>query len=182
MKRAYFLLYAGSLAITALSFIPLKEKRYISGRNSIVGTPYIVIDKSDYDLKLYDDKGWYATYPVVFGNDSQADKLMEGDRLTPEGEYKIIAKKTHTKWSRFLLINYPNQQNIERFNRMKASGRIPANASIGGGIGIHGTWPREEYAVDRYLNWTDGCIALKREHVEEIYALIPNGTRVTIKK
>ncbi len=39
----------------------------------------IIIDKSDYELSVYDSKGWYATYPVVFGNDPMKDKSMEGD-------------------------------------------------------------------------------------------------------
>ncbi|HEY2722182.1 MAG TPA: hypothetical protein VGI82_10680, partial [Chitinophagaceae bacterium] len=43
-----------------------------------VGTIYIIIDKSDYELNVYDSKGWYATYPVVFGNNSLDDKKMEG--------------------------------------------------------------------------------------------------------
>ncbi|MEJ0106712.1 MAG: L,D-transpeptidase family protein [Bacteroidota bacterium] len=53
------------------------------------GTIYIIIDKSDYELQVYDDKGWYATYPVVFGSTSLDDKQMEGDRKTPEGNFKV---------------------------------------------------------------------------------------------
>src|SRR4051812_23710805 len=49
-----------------------------------IGAVSIVIDKSDYELNVYDDKGWYATYPVVFGNNSLADKKMQGDKNTPE--------------------------------------------------------------------------------------------------
>ena len=44
-----------------------------------VGTVYVVIDKSDYELNVYDDKGWYATYPVVFGNGSLADTRSESE-------------------------------------------------------------------------------------------------------
>src|SRR5690554_4949903 len=50
----------------------------------------IIVDKSDYELHVYDAEGWYATYPVVFGNNSLEDKKMEGDRNTPEGEFKIV--------------------------------------------------------------------------------------------
>ena len=45
------------------------------GENSQpVGKVSIVVDKSDYELHVYDDKGWFATYPVVFGNSSLSDK------------------------------------------------------------------------------------------------------------
>lgn len=180
MKRAFSFFLVAAIA-PALSFLPAKNRRY-HRINAPIGEVYIVIDKSDYELKLFDQKGWYATYPVVFGSNSLADKRMEGDKLTPEGDYRIQNKWIHQKWSRFLLIDYPNQQNRERFAQLKASGKIPSGASIGGGIGIHGTWPREEYAVDRYLNWTDGCISLKRTDVEELYELVPAGTRVRIQR
>src|SRR5690242_4891136 len=81
-----------------------------------VGTVYVVIDKSDYELNVYDDKGWYATYPVVFGNNSLADKKMEGDRCTPEGNFHIVAKKIHDKWDRFIALDYPTKDSYEKFN------------------------------------------------------------------
>lgn len=147
-----------------------------------IGSISIVIDKSDYELSVYDDKGWYATYPVVFGNNNLADKKIQGDKLTPEGKFKIVAKRVHDKWCRFLSLDYPTPDDIEKFKKRKEKGEIPSNASIGGGIGIHGTWPREDFVIDRYKNWTLGCIAMKNEHVTEIYAFTGVGTKVTIKK
>ncbi len=142
----------------------------------------IIIDKSDYELKVYDVKGWYATYPVVFGNNSLADKRMEGDKNTPEGEFKIVSKRVHAKWDRYLGLNYPTPESLQRFNERKMRGEIPQWAKPGAGVGIHGTWPHEDFVVDRYKNWTDGCISLKREDVEELYNYIPIGTPVIIKR
>lgn len=147
-----------------------------------VGAISIVIDKSDYELSVYDEKGWYATYPVVFGNNSLADKRMEGDKNTPEGSFRIIAKRVHEKWCRFMTLDYPTPADREKFNQRKQRGEIPANASIGGGIGIHGTWPHEDFVVDRYKNWTLGCISMKNEDVMEVYGYTQTGTRVTIQK
>lgn len=143
---------------------------------------YIVISKHDYSLTLYDDQGWLVKYPVVFGNNDQGDKMQEGDRKTPEGTFTIISKKVHQKWDRFMLLDYPNAESIARFNQRKAAGLIPGNARIGGGVGIHGTWPNEGWAVDKYQNWTEGCISMKNEDVEELYKIIPPGTRVIIRK
>ena len=142
----------------------------------------IVVDKSDYELHVYDAKGWYATYPVVFGNKSLDDKKMEGDRKTPEGTYHITAKRYHNKWSRFLALDYPTKEDLAKFEQRKRRGEIPATASPGGGIGIHGTFPHEGFVVDRYNNWTNGCISLKREDVEEIYNYVPVGTSITIRR
>jgi lipoprotein-anchoring transpeptidase ErfK/SrfK len=36
--------------------------------------------------------------------------------------------------------------------------------------------------IDRYKNWTLGCISLKNSDVEEIYTYIPVGTTITITK
>jgi murein L,D-transpeptidase YafK len=142
----------------------------------------IVIDKSDYELHVYDAKGWYATYPVVFGADPMQDKRMEGDRYTPEGEFKILSKRPHNKWSRFLLLDYPTQESLVKFNQRKQRGEIPKSATPGGGVGIHGVWPHEDFVIDRYKNWTLGCISLKNSDVQELYSYLPIGTPVTIKK
>ncbi len=158
------------------------NKRYNWESSGPVGTISIRIDKSDYELSVYDDKGWYATYPVVFGNNSLADKKMQGDKNTPEGTFRIIAKRVHEKWCRFLSIDYPNEESREKFSKRKEKGEIPVTASIGGGIGIHGTWPHEDFVVDRYKNWTLGCISMKRSEVEEIYRFVKPGTKVIIQK
>ncbi len=158
------------------------SKRFNAHNSGPVGAISIVIDKSDYELSVYDDKGWYATYPVVFGNSSLSDKKYEGDKNTPEGSFRIAAKRVHEKWSRFLALDYPTAQDRIKFNQRKQRGEIPANASIGGGIGIHGVWPHEDFVVDRYKNWTLGCISMKNDDVKEIYAFTNAGARVTIKK
>lgn len=154
------------------------HRRIVSG----TGGYYIIIDKSDYELQVYDREGWLVSYPVVFGNKDQGDKLYQGDRRTPEGSFTIASKRVHEKWDRMMLLDYPTPVDIENFNKRKQQGLIPAGATLGGGIGIHGTWPHEDYAIDRYLNWTQGCISMKNADVEDMYRYIPVGTRVTIRK
>lgn len=161
--------------------IPHAAKRSLSEKGP-VGAISIIIDKSDYELSVYDDKGWYATYPVVFGNNSLEDKKMEGDKNTPEGTFHINAKKVHEKWLRFLALDYPNEESRKKFNMRKQRGEIPASAKIGGSIGIHGTWPNDDVVVDRYKNWTLGCISMKNSDILELYSYTPVGTQVVIRK
>jgi murein L,D-transpeptidase YafK len=190
MKAVLFLscfLAASSLLYPYRSATPVTIKSYkISKAKRPASLPVapvrIVIDKSDYELSVYDSEGWYATYPVVFGSNSLEDKKVEGDRNTPEGTFKIVSKKPHPKWDRFLLLDYPNKESLEKFNRRKLRGEIPKNAKPGGGVGIHGTWPHDDNIVDRYKNWTLGCVSLKNVDVEELYSYITPGTSVTIKK
>ena len=71
---------AGSSVIATHNYTDNNTEKNRSKNSAPVGTVYILIDKSDYELSLYDEKGWYATYPVVFGNSSLSDKKMEGDK------------------------------------------------------------------------------------------------------
>jgi len=156
-----------------------KRSSHVAGP---VGAISITIDKSDYELSVYDERGWYATYPVVFGNNSLDDKKMEGDNKTPEGSFKIVSKRVHEKWCRFLALDYPTPESMEKFKQRKQAGQIPANAKIGGSIGIHGVWPHEDFVIDKYKNWTMGCISMKNEEVKELYNYTLLGTRVTIRR
>ena len=80
---------------------------------------YIIVDKSDFELKVFDEEGWFATYPVVFGSKDMGDKMREGDKKTPNGKYKVILKKIHPKWSYELLLDYPTPENVQIFNNRK---------------------------------------------------------------
>ena len=143
---------------------------------------YIVIEKHSYEMKVYDaNNNWLITYPVVFGSKDLGDKMMQGDRKTPEGTFHVASKRIHEKWNRFMALDYPNAESYEKFNERKSEGIIPSNAQIGGEIGIHGTWPHEEFAIDQYQNWTMGCVSTKNMYIQELYKNIPVGTTVIIK-
>lgn len=180
-SRNFFLLLLIPAALLSFKAIEKRISKRSFFNSDLNGVPYILIDKSEYELNIYDDDGWYATYPVVFGSKILTDKMMEGDRKTPEGNYKIVSKRPHEKWGQIMLIDYPTKTDIQKFNERKASGKLPKGAKIGGGIGIHGTWPRDEMVVDYFQNWTNGCVALKREEMIELYSMIPIGTKVTIQ-
>lgn len=187
--RFIILLITGTALV---SFIPPAKKKKRSAtrtsvprakpiiRDTIENPYYIIVDKSDYELKVYDDEGWYATYPIVFGSKDLSDKMKEGDKRTPDGNFKVILKKIHPKWGPELLLDYPNEETMQRFNERKSKGVIPKNARPGGGIAIHATRPGEEWTVDNYYNWTDGCISAKYTEMKDLYSYIPVGTPVTI--
>ncbi len=142
---------------------------------------YIIVDKSDYELKVYDDEGWYATYPIVFGSKDLSDKMREGDKRTPTGSFKVVLKKIHQKWGPELLLDYPTPESYKRFNERKQKGIIPRTARIGDGIAIHATRPEEEWTVDNFFNWTDGCVSVKYSEMKDLFSYIPVGTPVTIQ-
>ena len=145
-------------------------------------TKYLVISKSKHTVTIWDDSKWLVRWPCTFGNADMSDKMFQGDRKTPEGSFTIVNKRPHNKWNKFMLLDYPTKSDYEKFNARKAKGLIPASAKIGGDIGIHGTWPREDWAVERLQNWTLGCISMKNHHLDELYTMVDVGTVVIIQR
>ncbi len=183
VKKVTFPLYGSLLVVITLSTTSFSNKKQFCWSATTPNSYSVLISKSRFELKIIDSTGeWIVTYPVVFGNKDQGDKMMEGDKRTPEGIFHIQNKRKHAKWNRFLQIDYPTVESYRKFYQRKASGLIPASARIGGAIGIHGTWPHEDYAIDQYQNWTEGCISTKNGYIEEIFDLLPVGTRVEIRR
>ncbi|EQC48799.1 L,D-transpeptidase catalytic domain protein [Bacteriovorax sp. BSW11_IV] len=126
-------------------------------------------------------------------------KRLRGDQRTPEGEYKIVKKRVKTGYPKSLLINYPNEKDIEWG---KANGY--SKNELGDLILIHGFPYRpnsavrnfvskfgvEEDTLDSWLrdffypnfDWTNGCMAVTDEEMNEIFDLIEEGTPITIKR
>jgi murein L,D-transpeptidase YafK len=180
IKTPFYLSLMGVVALTGSSF---KKAKTYTLRTATKNSYRVLIIKSKYELHIYDSSGeWIVGYPVVFGNKDLGDKMMEGDRKTPEGIFHIGMKRKHEKWNSFLSIDYPTAESYQRFNERKAKGLIPQNARIGGSIGIHGTWPHEEFAIDQYQNWTEGCISTKNSFIQEIFSMLPVGTQVEIRR
>lgn len=192
MKRLIivFALAIGFMGL--ISFIPKKEIAHTPNIRKVLkaNRPFklvnnsnynIIISKKEYELKVYDDEGWYATYPIVFGSKDLGDKMREGDRRTPIGSFKVLLKKTNKKWGLELLLDYPTAESYKRFNERKAKGLLPKNAKIGNGIAIHATRKEEEWTIDNFYNWTDGCISVKYSEMQDLYEYIPAGTPVTIQ-
>ncbi len=145
---------------------------------------WIKVDKTDRRLWLYEGDKVIREYAVVLGADPYWPKLHEGDKRTPEGEYHIIKKYPHRYWSRFMLLDYPNDMNREIYAWSRRHGALPdngrGNPGIGGAIGIHGA--EDESKNRRGINWTLGCISLLNRDIDELYDLVPLGTRVWIQR
>ena len=157
-------------------------QKYYRPAGTVSGSVRIIIDKSDFELRVYDSKGLLAAYPVVFGLKPLEDKFMQGDRKTPEGSFKISYSKEHQLWRKMLMLDYPTTESLIKYKLRKKNGLIPANASVGNGIGIHGVETGNDYFIDRFYNWTNGCISLKNTHIDDLARYAKAGTPVTIQK
>ena len=150
--------------------------------------PRIVVFKSKRQLQLYSDGVVVRIYKVGLGLNPVPDKVREGDRATPEGDFYVFTKNDKSAFYLSLGISYPNIEDAKRGLRdglishaqhdaiVKASkrkGTPPQNTALGGDIYIHGNGANSD--------WTWGCVALENEDVKELFAAVPVGTAVTIK-
>jgi murein L,D-transpeptidase YafK len=141
-----------------------------------------VVYKEARTLAVYREGRMYKRYPVVLGKQPKGTKRFEGDMRTPEGLYWIDGKQAHPRWAYFMSINYPNDDDRRAYSRASEEGSLPEIAgrlpSIGGAIGIHGTDRTREQLAG--IDWTRGCIALRNEHIAELYSLVNIGTPVLL--
>ncbi|MEM6686004.1 MAG: L,D-transpeptidase [Bacteroidota bacterium] len=148
-----------------------------------IGTPIrILIDKSDYTLSIIAADTLVKKYDVVFGGNPVDDKEKEGDKRTPEGEFGVRNLYPHKKWSKFIWIDYPNEDSWRKFNERKAAGIIKEGETIGGEVGIHGVPEGMDHLIDEKQNWTLGCISMKNKDVDELFAYVTKQTKITIQK
>ena len=48
--------------------------------------------------------------------------MIEGDRKTPEGTFRILDKRPHQKWHKIMMLDYPTQESWEKFNQPQSPG------------------------------------------------------------
>ncbi len=135
----------------------------------------IIVDKFEHKCYLYNKGKIIAEYTAEFGPNWIGDKNYSGDKATPEGKYFITKKlgQKETIYYKALLLNYPNEEDIIRFKEAQKNGAIPPGRNIGNLIEIHGNGGKG-------INWTDGCVALENNHMDEIFKFVNVGNPVII--
>jgi len=135
----------------------------------------ILVDKIARKCYLYINGIRKYEFEAELGKNWVGDKRRMGDKATPEGRYVITRKYQgrETQYHKSLAINYPNSDDIERFNSDIARGIIPKGTKIGNGIEIHG-------GGGRGADWTDGCVALSDRDMDILFPVVKTGTPVTI--
>lgn len=135
----------------------------------------MVIVKSTRTLTLLRQGQVLKTYKVALGGQPVGAKTQQGDNKTPEGVYTIDARNPHSQFHLALHVSYPSA--ADRVHARKLG------VNPGGDIMIHGLPPQWAWlgAAHREKDWTLGCIAVTNAEIEEIWAMVPLGTRVEIK-
>ncbi len=119
----------------------------------------ILVDKSKNELTLKKSDGEIVkTYRVSTGENLS----------TPIGTFEIEEKLISPLWYKVGAIVEPDSPEYELGSRW-----MGFSAS---GYGIHGT--KDASSIGGHI--TKGCVRMRNEDVEELYAIIPSGTEVVI--
>ena len=135
----------------------------------------VVVHKAERKLMLMSGAKVLKTYKVALGGNPTGHKQQQGDSRTPEGNYVLDFRNAHSQFHRALHISYPNAA-----DRASAKRR---GVSPGGDIFLHGL-PNGYGAVGSahtLHDWTDGCIAVTNDEIEEIWRVVKDGTPIEIK-
>lgn len=138
---------------------------------------FVLVKRTCRTVSVYRRGEWVRTYHHVSFGRNAGDKLYEGDRKTPLGLYRMVGRRRHPRWSRFILLDYPNVRDLEVHRAADAKGLVPRGP--GSQIGIHGS--DEPILNEGGVDWTYGCISLLDEDVRDIYSTVPRGTLVLIE-
>lgn len=96
-------------------------------------------------------------------------QVSTGENLsTPVGTFKIEEKLVSPAWYKVGAIVEPDSPEYELGSRWMGLSAP--------GYGIHGT--KDASSIGRHI--TKGCIRMKNEDAEELYAVVPAGTKVVI--
>ena len=135
----------------------------------------VLVLKSERTLELLDHGKILKKYKVALGGTPVGKKEKQGDHKTPEGLYILDPRNEHSQFYRSLHISYPNAEDREQARK---SGAAP-----GGDIMLHGLPNGYGWIGGRHRlrDWTDGCIAVTNEKIDEIWRAIADGTPIEIR-
>ena len=134
----------------------------------------VYVDKSERVLKLLSGDKVIKSYRISLGDSPAGHKRQEGDERTPTGSYTLDYKNENSGYHRSIHVSYPNA-----IDKARAKKR---GVSPGGDIMIHGQ--RNGFghlaALTQQRDWTNGCIAVTNDEMDEIMAIYRAGMPIEI--
>ena len=128
----------------------------------------MLVNKKKREMVLLRGESVLRTYRIALGREPVGPKRQEGDGRTPEGRYIIDWRNAQSKYHLSLHISYPDAADVARARE--------AGVDPGGDIMIHGL----PDGVRKEGDWTQGCIAVTDEEMDEIWGLVEEGTPIWI--
>ena len=157
---------------------------------------WILIDTKALTLSVMQGESPLRTYEnIAIGSNGATWQKKIMDEKTPLGDFKISSVKNNSRFHLFFGIDYPTMEHAQRavedgrisqleFESLQTAWKRgespPQNTGLGGFIGIHGVGEGNMEVHNRF-NWTNGCVAITNDEIDEMAEMVNIGTRVTIR-
>jgi len=142
--------------------------------NSVADVDLVKVDKSDRKMYLMANGNVVKEYRIALGANPKGHKIQEGDERTPEGTYTLDYMKLDSAFYKAMHISYPNSNDIAHAKSL--------GVSPGSFIMVHGQKNGFGWLsfVSQWFNWTNGCVALADDEMDEFIKLVKVGTKIQI--
>jgi hypothetical protein len=132
---------------------------------------------------------------VAFGRGGISALHLRGDNTTPTGRFRINRINRDSRFHLFFAINYPTIEHLDAARRggivgedeytraldyAGQRGYLPQDGPLGGHIGFHGIGDGDP-VIHEDFHWTEGCIAMTNEQIEQFDEFVEIGTPVVIE-
>jgi len=160
-----------------------------------VAHSWVMIDVAKQTLSILQGDQIKKTFRnISVGRNGYTLDHHEGDGKTPLGVFHVAWINPNSRFHLFFGLDYPNREYAESALRHKLidydtyaaikqalyRGDLPPqDTPLGGNIGIHGIGHGNRY-IHEISNWTEGCIALTNEQIDQLAHWITLGTKVVI--
>jgi len=187
MKHFHTICLTCLLTLTAMMFPALQVQ---------AADTWLLVDTRNRTLQVWSGDRLQQTYDnISIGSGGAARMRFLGEPITPLGSFRISSIRKKTRYHRFFALDYPA---LDQAIRAHAEGKIsdsdlasirhahehglepPSSTPLGGNIGIHGLG-KGDPKIHEDFNWTDGCIALTNEQIDDLAKWVRRRMTVIIR-
>ncbi len=173
MKRRHLL----AVLLLPLSFALLFHDGFATAQEPLLGkADLVLVFKGERRLELRQGGRALRSYRIALGGNPLGHKMQEGDERTPEGLYQLDWRNASSKFYKSIHVSYPSELDRDRADGL--------GIDPGGMIMIHGlpNWYQPGIADWAFAgrDWTNGCIAVSNDEMEEIWQAVEDGTPIMI--
>jgi murein L,D-transpeptidase YafK len=180
------------LIVCALLAIPALGNCVVAQADGV----WVLVDTEQLTLSVMEGASVKRLYRnIAIGTNGSTLNKREGDGRTPLGDFRVTHVLTNSRFRLFFGLGYPNRDHARRAfqegllgsgeylavrRALRANVLPPQNTPLGGFIGIHGIGIGDPQ-IHASFNWTEGCIALTNEQIDDLAKWVHVGTPVTIR-
>jgi murein L,D-transpeptidase YafK len=148
---------------------------FLLAQDSSVRVDRIVVYKHERKLLLLSHGREVRSYKVALGSEAVGPKTRQGDHRTPEGIYVLDRRNPNSHFYKAFHISYPNSKDLAAAKKLGVS---PGSDIMLHGLGKQYAWVGKAHVLH---DWTDGCVAVTNEEMDEMWKMVQIGTPIEIK-